>query len=100
MMRDKKGRFVKGKSGNPDGRPPKASEEEYRDAIKEVIPLQRFINQLEKLAVRADRGDSRAFSKICDLLGLNVVRQEVTGKDGERFVINLSWGDDIKTDND
>ena len=29
-----------------------------------------------------------------------VERQEVTGQNGERFVVNLSWGDDIKTNDD
>lgn len=87
-VRDNKGRFVKGKPGGP-GRPPRATEQEYREAIKEVIPLERFIRQLEKLAARADRGDSRAFDKICDLLGLHVIKNEVTGVDGNAITINV-----------
>ena len=78
--RDDKGRFVKGSTGNPNGRPTAATEQEYRDAIKSVIPLERFIRQLERLAARADRGDSRAFDKICDLLGLYVIKNEQSGE--------------------
>lgn len=87
--RDDKGRFVKGSTGNPNGRPTRATEQEYREAIKDVIPLDRFIRQLEKLASRADRGDSRAFDKICDLLGLHVVKNEITGSNGEALEIKL-----------
>lgn len=87
-MRDNKGRFVKGKPGGP-GRPPRATEQEYRDTIKEVIPLERFIRQLEKLAARADRGDSRAFDKICDLLGLHVIKNEHTGENGNAITIRI-----------
>ena len=91
VKRDSKGRFVKGVTGNPNGRPPQATEEEYRGAIKDVIPLERFIRQLEKLAARADRGDSRAFDKICDLLGLKVIKQEVSGKDGDPVRITVEY---------
>ena len=89
--RDGKGRFIKGQTGNPNGRPPRATEQEYREAIKEVIPLDRFIRQLEKLAMRADRGDSRAFDKICDLLGLHVIKNEVTGADGNAITIRVVY---------
>jgi hypothetical protein len=89
-VRDGKGRFIKGKPGGP-GRPPRATEQEYREAIKEVIPLERFIRQLEKLATRADRGDSRAFDKICDLLGLHVIKQEVSGADGNAITIRVVY---------
>jgi hypothetical protein len=82
------GKFVKGNKASP-GRKPRATEQEYRDSIKEVIPLQRFIWQLEKLAARADRGDSRAFDKICDLLGLNVIKNEHTGENGSAITIRI-----------
>jgi len=88
-IRDKNGRFVKGHPDQGAGRKPRATEQEYREAIKEVIPLERFIRQLEKLATRADRGDSRAFDKICDLLGLHVVKNEITGANGEAIDIKL-----------
>ena len=91
MVRDAKGRFLKGETGNPNGRPPKATEEEYRDAVKEVIPLERFIRQLESLAKRADRGDSRAFDKICGLLGLDVIKQEVRGSADNPVKITVEY---------
>lgn len=84
------GKWVKGKAGGP-GRPPRATEEEYREAIKDVVPLERFIRQLMKLAERADRGDSRAFDKICDLLGLHIVKTEMTGKNGEALKVVVEY---------
>lgn len=86
------GKFIKGNHASP-GRPPRATEQEYRDTIKEVIPLERFIRQLEKLAARADRGDSRAFDKICDLLGLHIIKNEVTGADGNAITIKVEYED-------
>jgi hypothetical protein len=94
MARDNKGRFIKGSTGNPKGRPPRATEEEYRGTIRDVIPLERFTHQLEALAKRADRGDSRAFDKICDLLGLHVIKTEHSGRDGEPLQIVVSYVND------
>jgi hypothetical protein len=93
------GQFIKGNKASP-GRKPAATEAEYRGAVKEVIPLDRFIRQLEKLASRADRGDSRAFDKICDLLGLNIIKNEfkftepieITGVDYRTAITNLAPG--------
>jgi len=98
-IRNEKGQFIKGSVPNPKGRPPKATEAEYRDAVKEVIPLERFIRQLESLAKRADRGDSRAFDKICDLLGLQVIKQEVSGKDGNPLQITVEYVNDWRKNN-
>ena len=86
----KTGKFIRGNKASP-GRKPRATEEEYRSAIKDVIPLDRFIRQLETLAKRADRGDSRAFDKICDLLGLNIIKSEVSGKNGEALKVVVEY---------
>ena len=75
MVRDKNGRFVKGNKASP-GRPPKATEQEYLDAFKTVIPLERFIHQVEAQAKRADRGDLQAFGAIAKFLGLDVQKIE------------------------
>jgi len=59
-MRDEKGRFIKGMSGNPGGRPPRATEQEYLDALKDALPIERFMKIVNRYAERAERGDTRA----------------------------------------
>lgn len=75
MQRDAKGRFVKGSTGNPKGRPPRATEQEYQDAVKDTIPIQRFIRMLEKQAQRAERGDIRAFDCVVRLIGVEAAKK-------------------------
>jgi len=99
--RDEKGRFIKGEVANPKGRPPRATEEEYAETFREVIPLERWKRMIERQALRADKGDLIAFKAlVLYLAGAPTQKSELTGKDGERFVVNLSWGDDIKTNDD
>ena len=56
MVRDAKGRFVPGVSGNPKGRKPRATEDEYRDAILDIVPIERWRLMIEKQAARAEKG--------------------------------------------
>ena len=78
--RNEKGQFVKGYKGGP-GRPPRATEQEYLDAVADTVPLSRFIRMVEKQAQRAERGDIRAFEGVAKLLRLYVERQEINGGD-------------------
>lgn len=81
MTRDEKGRFIKGGPPGP-GRPPKASEEEYREAVNTVITLDRFVKMIEAQAKRADRGELPAFAALVKLMGLDVQKVE-NQHDGE-----------------
>lgn len=64
MVRDKRGRFVKGQSGNPNGRAPRATEQEYRDALLDIVPIERWKKIVERQAQRAEKGDIRAFESL------------------------------------
>lgn len=82
MVRDNRGRFVKGQSGNPKGRLPRATEDQYRGVVNDTITLERFAAMLEKQVQRAERGDLAAFNTIAKLLGLDI--QKVQNQhDGE-----------------
>jgi hypothetical protein len=77
MVRDNKGRFVKGVSGNPNGRPTRATEEEYRQAVLDIVPLERWKLMIEKQAIRAERGDLRAFEALAKYIAPPIERQEI-----------------------
>lgn len=67
MARDAKGRFIKGNEPGP-GRPPAATEAQYADVLKEVVPVERFKLIVEAQARRAERGDILAFNALVSRL--------------------------------
>jgi len=67
MVRDARGRFIKGGPGGP-GRPPSATEAEYAEVFREVVPLERFRRIVQRQAERAERGDILAFNAITSRL--------------------------------
>lgn len=52
-IRDKNGRFLKGKSGNPRGRP--KTDEEFKEAITKLVP--RAIEVLHEILMKEDAAD-------------------------------------------
>jgi len=68
-MRDDKGRYVPGHPGDPtSGRKPKPTEQEYYDALREAVPIERFKLIVEKQLQRAERGEILAFNAIVNRL--------------------------------
>lgn len=65
--RDSKGRYVPGHPGT-GGRPPKPTEQEYFDALREAVPLERFKLIVEKQLQRAERGEIMSFNAIVNRL--------------------------------
>jgi hypothetical protein len=57
--RDAKGRFLPGHKGGP-GRPPRATEAEYLDALKASVPLDRWQRVIEAALQQAEQGDPKA----------------------------------------
>jgi hypothetical protein len=91
--RDEKGRFVKGVSGNPGGKP--LDQTKYLKKIDTTMSLKEWRAIVLKAIEQAKRGDPKARQWLSDyLLGKPTQRQEITGAEGTRFVINLSWDDD------
>lgn len=88
-QRDDKGRFVKGQSGNPKGRPPRATELEYLEALKDILPLERFKLIVDSYAKRAERGDTRAAEVLFRYVLPQVSKTEITGKDGNTITVRL-----------
>lgn len=77
------GKFAKGVSGNPKGRPTKEREEKYRDILLTVVTFADWERIVEKAAQQAKQGDSVARKWLADyLVGPPVERKEITGADG------------------
>jgi hypothetical protein len=77
------GGFVKGKSGNPNGRPKKAIEERYLKSLYSVLKQSDWKEIVEMAVKQAKRGDSQARKWLSDYaLGTPVNRMELLGKDG------------------
>jgi len=94
MTRDESGRFPKGVSGNPKGRPKRTDEEKFTSVLLAVVTPDRFRLALEKQQHKAEMGDLEAFKYICKLLGLEIDRKELGGRDGGEILVRLARGDD------
>ena len=90
VKRDEKGRFVKGTVANPNGRPPRATEQEYIDAVKDIVPLDRFKRMLERQAQRAEHGDIRAFECVVRMIGIEGVKKIAVTSGGNKIVVSLT----------
>lgn len=66
-LRDSKGKFIKGTAPGP-GRQPAATEQQYAEVLKDVVPLERFRLIVEAQARRAERGDIQAFNALAGRL--------------------------------
>ncbi len=80
--RDDNGRFVKGKTGNPNGRPRRRTEDEYLDATIGCVTIKDWREIVNAAKVKAKRGDPRARQWLSDyLLGPPQQRLQVSGPD-------------------
>lgn len=82
MDRDAKGRFAKGTTGNPNGRPPRATEEEYVGRIRDAVSPERWKKVVEQMLKRAENGDVHSARFIAEyLLGRPKQRLDLTSDD-------------------
>ena len=90
--RDENGRFIKGHTGNPNGRAPKAREERYYDITMTACTYKDWEAIIKKAVDQARRGDAQARKWLGDyLIGAPVQRIEQTGKDGEALKVIIEY---------
>jgi hypothetical protein len=93
MTRDENGRFVKGETGNPNGRPPRAREERYYEIMVTTVSFERWKRIIEKAADQAERGDAVARKWLSDyLIGTAEQRLDITSG-GDKIVVTLANSD-------
>lgn len=77
--RNEKGQFVKGEYKGGPGRPKKATEAEYLEAIGRGVPLDLFETASAKMGKLAAAGDVQAYNAIkAHLAGLPVQKLQLT----------------------
>ena len=83
MARNNKGQFIKGQTGNPNGRPKREREERYLEITVSTVTFDDWREIVTKAKKDAMRGDSVARKWLSDyLLGTPVQKNEITGADG------------------
>ena len=92
--RDDNGRFVKGQTGNPNGRPKRRTEQEYLDATISRVTIKDWREIVDKAVSQAKRGDSRARAWLSDyVLGPPPQQIKHTGADGAEIIIRWLDGE-------
>jgi len=80
-------RFVKGQSGNPNGRPKKQREERYHEIMLNTVTFDDWEYIIDKAVKQAKSGDAVARKWLSDyLIGAPVQKVAGTGKDGELVI--------------
>jgi hypothetical protein len=91
-LRDEHGKFIKGAPGISTGRPPKEREVKFYDLTVSAISDADWVAIVNKAKAQAKSGDSVARKWLADyLMGVPSQKMELTGKDGSKLNINLSW---------
>ena len=96
MKRDSNGRFVKGHTGNPNGRPKKAREERYLEITRTACTFKDWRVIIAKAVEQAKEGDSQARKWLSDyLLGPPAQRHELAGEGGSQLTIRVLGNVDL-----
>jgi hypothetical protein len=90
--RDERGRFVKGETGNPNGRPKRVTETEYLDATVESVSILDWREIVVKAREDAKGGDAVARKWLSDyLIGKPPDTVRVSGNDNAPIPIEFNY---------
>jgi len=104
--RDANGRFTnghqvnKGKTNNPNGRPPKKREERYLEIARSTVTFKQWGSIVKRAADDAEKGDAQARKWLSDVFGIIQQKMDITSKGGpldltiREVIVNLSHDPD------
>ena len=98
IARDSKGRFVKGASGNPQGRLPKQTETSYLQVSESVCTFDVWREITMKAVEQAKRGDARARQWLSDYLIGKPVSMVMAVQERQDTLITVKYMRDNLTD--
>lgn len=93
IARDSKGRFVKGASGNPQGRLPKQIEQSYLQVSESVCTFDVWREITMKAIEQAKRGDARARQWLSDYLIGKPLQMIMAVQDKQENALIITWDD-------
>lgn len=89
--RDEDGKFKKGMSGNPAGRPRKEREERFYEITASSVTFQDWKEIIQKAVSQAKRGDTAARKFLADyLMGVPIQKIAPVTPDGENPYMSMS----------
>ena len=98
IARDSKGRFVKGASGNPQGRLPKQTETSYLQVSESVCTFDVWREIVAKAVEQAKRGDARARQWLSDYLVGKPISMVMAVQEKQETEIIVKWAIQEKLD--
>ena len=98
IARDEKGRFVKGASGNPQGRLPKQTETSYLQVSESVCTFDVWREITMKAVEQAKRGDARARQWLSDYLIGKPISMVMAVQERQDTLITVKYMRDNLTD--
>ena len=94
IARDSKGRFVKGASGNPQGRLPKETEKTYLEVCQNTCTFDVWREITMKAVEQAKRGDARARQWLSDYLMGKPISMVMAVQDNRDTSIKIEYVND------
>lgn len=91
MTRDEHGRFAKGVSGNPGGRPKEEAAALLRQAVREKLTPTRIAKIAEQLVALSEAGNFKAVEILCAIIGLDLKQVTIKGDTDQPLTIKVIY---------